>query len=88
MNEKGNDMKGSKLKDMDLREAGDFWDEHDFFEFEDVKEDKGLQFRLSRKKYVGLDEALYKRIAHQAKKLKTTADTLILNWLKQKAASL
>lgn len=72
---------------MTFSEASDFWDEHDFFEFPDIKEEKGVKFQLAKKKYVGLDEDLFKKISSKAKKLHTTPHHLINHWLKQKAAS-
>ena len=42
------------MKSMTITEASEYFDEHDIFEFEDVKEVTGVKFKLQRKKYVGL----------------------------------
>ncbi|GAK53228.1 hypothetical protein U14_04493 [Candidatus Moduliflexus flocculans] len=62
---------------MTLQEASDFWDEHDFAEFDDVVEVHDLSFRLTRKKYVGIDAVMYDRIRGKARELHTTADHLM-----------
>lgn len=77
-------MKKSKPKPMTISEASDYFDEHDIFEFEGVKEVTDIKFKLKKKKYVGVDMALYKKIRARAKKLHTTEDSLIQDWLKEK----
>jgi len=42
--------KNDKIKDMSIYEASDFWDEHDFGEFDDVKEVEEIKFSLKKKK--------------------------------------
>jgi hypothetical protein len=65
---KGSDMKKSKdISEMSIREASDFWDEHDFGEFDDVEEINDAKFLLNKKKYVGIDMGLYSRIKSRAK---------------------
>ncbi len=76
--------KSKKLKEMSIYEASDFQDEHDFTEFEDVKEVKDVRFLLSKKKYIGVDIALYTKIKKKAKKLHKREDDLISEWLKEK----
>jgi len=79
-------MKKSKqIKNMSVYEASDFWDEHDFSEFEDVEEVKDIRFSLTRKKYIGVDTDLYLVIKKKAKKLHMTEDTLINECLREKA---
>jgi len=77
-------MKKNKLKGMTISEASDFFDEHDIFEFEDVKEVTDIKFDLKKKKYLGVDIELYKKIRNKAKKLHTDEDTLIKKWLEEK----
>lgn len=77
-------MKASKVKEMGLAEASDFWDGHDLFEFGDFKEVEAFRVLLRRKRYVGLDEDLYKKISRMAKKLHQSEDRLISAWLKEK----
>jgi hypothetical protein len=82
---KGNDMKKSKdIREMSIYEASDFWDEHDFGEFDDVEEIKDVKFSLNKKKYVGIDLGLYSRIKSKAKKLHKAEDVLINEWLSEK----
>ena len=79
-------MKKNKNKtDMSIYEASDFWDEHDFGEFDDVKEEKEIQFLLKKRKYVGIDMALYSVIRNRAKAVNKTEDVLINEWLSEKA---
>jgi hypothetical protein len=77
--------KNKELKEMSIMEASDFWDEHDFSEFEDIKAIKDIKFSLEKKKYIGIDEALYSKIKKKAKKLHKSEDTLITEWLSEKA---
>ena len=73
------------IKDMSIYEASDFWDEHDFGEFDDVQEAGDIQFALKKKKYVGIDSDLYAAIKSKAKTLKKSEDVLINEWLSEKA---
>ncbi len=77
-------MKKSKHKEMTIAEASSFFDEHDIFEFEDVREVADVRFKLQKKKYVGLDEKLFKKIRSRAKKLHKSEDALIQEWLAEK----
>ena len=38
--------RSKKIEDMSIYEASEFWDEHDFGEFVDVKEVKEIKFSL------------------------------------------
>lgn len=76
--------KSKKLKEMSIYEASVFWDEHDFTEFEDVKEVKDVRFLLSKKKYIGVDIALYTKIKKRAKELHKREDDLVSEWIKEK----
>lgn len=73
-----------KIGDMPIYEASDFWDEHDFTQFEDVREVKDMRFMLKKKKYIPLDIALYRKIRQKAKKMQKTEERLIDEWLKEK----
>ena len=70
---------------MSIYEASAFWDEHDFSEFDDVREVKDVKFHLIKKKYVGLDLNIYTKIRKHAKKLNISEDALINEWLREKA---
>ncbi len=77
-------MKKSKHKEMTISEASDYFDEHDIFEFEDVREVTDIKFKLQKKKYVGLDMELFKKIKSKAKRLHKSEDLLIKEWLMEK----
>ena len=72
---------------MSLNEASDFWDEHDFGEFDDVREVSDIQFSLKKKKYVGIDVKLYDEIKNKAKLLNKSEDILINEWLSEKVGT-
>jgi len=76
--------KSKKLNAMSIQQASDFWDEHEFTEFEDVQEVKDIRFPLKKKKYFGIDMDLYKKIKKKAKKLNKTEESLISKWLSEK----
>ena len=40
--------KNRDLKEMSIMEASDFWDEHDFSEFDDVKTARDIKFLLEK----------------------------------------
>ena len=71
-------------RDMSVYEASDYWDEHDVTEFKNFEEVRDLGFALKKKKYVGVDAGLYIKIKERAKKLHTTEDTLVDEWLREK----
>lgn len=77
-------MKKSKYREMTIAEASDYFDEHDIFEFEDVKEVSDVKFKLHKKKYIGVDIDLFKKIKSKAKKLHKSEDLLIKEWLIEK----
>ncbi len=70
--------------DMSIQDASEYWDEHDFGEFEDVHEEKETRFVLNKKKYVGIDFDLYDVIRSAAKKFNKSEDSLINEWLSEK----
>ena len=76
--------KNTTIQDMSIYEASDFWDEHEFSEYDDVQEVHDFKFDLHRKKYIGIDLEMYERITGKAKALHTTADHLIETWLSEK----
>jgi hypothetical protein len=80
----GEDMKRNKQKEMTIAEASRFFDEYDIFEFEDVREVTDIKFKLQKKKYVGLDMELFKKIRNMAKRLHKSEDALIQEWLAEK----
>ena len=78
-------LKNRNSDDISIYEASDFWDEHDFGEFDDVKEVREIKFSLKKKKYVGIDNDLYVQIKTKAKMLKKPEEALINEWLSEKA---
>ena len=79
--------KNKKIEDMNINNASDFWDEHDFGEFDDVREVSDIQFSLKKKKYVGIDGELYDVIKSKAKRLNKSEDILINEWLSEKVGT-
>lgn len=77
-----------ELKDMSIIEASDFWDEHDFFEFDDIQEVSDITFDFQKKRYIGLDLKLYKELEQLAKKMHKSCDSLVQDWLKEKVGNL
>ena len=75
------------MKDMSINDASDFWDEHDFGEFDDVQEVSDIQFSLKKKKDVGIDGELYDVIKSKAKRLNKSEDILINEWLSEKVGT-
>jgi len=73
-----------KVEDMSIYEASNFWDEHDFSEFKEVEEVKGMRFALRKKKYIPVDMMLYKKIKQKARQLHSTEDALIEEWLRER----
>jgi hypothetical protein len=79
--------KNKNIKDLSINEASDYWDEHDFGEFDDVREVSEIQFSLKKKKYVGIDGELYDVIKNKAKTLNKSEDILINEWLSEKVGT-
>jgi len=79
--------KNRNFDDMPIYEASDFWDEHDFGEFRNVKEVSEIKFSLKKKRYVGIDKDLYAQITTKAKMLKKPEEALINEWLSEKAGT-
>jgi hypothetical protein len=76
--------KNSIVKNMTIEEASEFWDEHDFTEFDDVKQVEDITFSLKKKKYIAVDFALFTKIRNKAKKLNKSETSLIHEWLQEK----
>jgi len=76
---------GKNNKNVSIYEASEFWDEHDFGEFDDVEETYEIQFSLKKKKYVGIDQDLYDCIKNKARELQKSEEALINEWLSEKA---
>ena len=70
---------------MTIYEASEYWDDHDFTEFDDVQETKEIRIHLIKKKYIGLDLGVYEKIRKKAKRMKLSEDVLINEWLREKA---
>jgi hypothetical protein len=79
--------KNKGIKDMSIYGASDYWDEHDFGEFDDVEEVNGIQFSLEKKQCVAIDSDLYAIIKEKAKTLNKSEDVLINEWLSEKTAT-
>ena len=80
-------LKNRDFDDISIYEASDFWDEHDFGEFDDVKEVSEIKFSLKKKRYIGINNDLYVQIKTKAKMLKKPEEALINEWLSEKAGT-
>jgi len=70
---------------MTIPEASEFFDEHDIFEFDEVREvKKDVKFKIPKKRYIGLDMELFQKIRSKAKKLHKSEESLIKEWLTEK----
>jgi len=76
--------KDRKQRDMSIYEASDYWDKHDFGGSGDTKEVGDLRFALKKKKYVGVEVRIFAKIKERARRLHTTEDTLVNEWLREK----
>ena len=79
--------KNRNFDDISIYEASEFWDEHDFGEFHDVKEVSEIKFSFKKKRYVGIDKDLYAQIKTKAKMLRKPEEALINEWLSEKAGT-
>lgn len=80
-------MKRNKeIPEMTIYEASDFWDDHDLTQMTDVQEVNDIKLSLIKKKYVGIDIEVYKKVRREAKKLKKNEDVLINEWLIEKTS--
>ncbi|MBN1903507.1 MAG: hypothetical protein JW927_00255 [Deltaproteobacteria bacterium] len=77
--------KNKDIKNMSINEASEYWDEHDFEECDDIRKVEEIQFTFKKKKYIGIDIELYSLIKNKAKSLDKPEDTLIKEWLSEKA---
>ena len=73
-----------KNKDnISIFEASEFWDEHDLLEFDDVNEVNDVEFKLKKKKYIPLDDDIYRQIIPLAKSQHKSSEELITDWIKE-----
>ena len=72
---------------MTVHEASDYWDEHDFDEYDDAHEVNGVTFELSKKKYVGINLPLFSLISQKAKEMHMSEEALIAKWLGEKVGN-
>lgn len=76
--------RSKKMKGMSIYEASDYWDEHDFTEFQDVQETEEIHFSLKKKIYIGVEVGVYEKVKNRAKRLNKTEEDLINEWLSEK----
>lgn len=72
---------------VSVYEASEYWDNHDFDEDGDYNEVRDFQFNPRKKRFVGIDLALYADIVKKSKQLQVNEEALIHRWLQEKAAS-
>ena len=74
-------------ENMTLDEASDFWDEHSFLDYDDVRE---VHFSVDLRKnrnYIDIKEDLAKQIRAIALQKGISSRVLINQWLKEKVES-
>jgi len=80
-------MRNTKDTDnVSVHEASEYWDEHDFDESDGYSEVADFQFIPRKKRFVGIDTALYAHIVEKSRQLHVTEEALIHKWLQEKAA--
>ena len=73
-------------ENMTLNEAAEFWDEHSFLDYDDVRE---VHFSVDLRKnrnYIDLNEDLAKQIRALAQQRGTSSRILVNQWLREKVA--
>ena len=70
-------------KNMGIKDASDFWDEHSLLEFEGTEEVK-VAFKLKKKQYIGIDREVFNKLSSQAKRQKISPEALLESWITEK----
>lgn len=70
-------------KNMSIKEAPDFWDEHSLPEFEGTEEVR-VTFKLKKKQYIGLDRDVFNKLNSQARRQKVSPEALLESWITEK----
>ena len=73
-------------ENMTLNEAAEFWDEHSFLDYDDVRE---VHFSVDLRKnrnYIDLNEDLAEQIRALAHQRGTSSRILVNQWLREKVA--
>ena len=80
--------KEKNLPEFDsLDDLVDFFDENDFGDFEDRLKEVSFDVDLKSKKHlVGIEEEISKSLAKIATREKTTTESLVNSWLKEKVS--
>ncbi len=79
----GGKKKGRLPKNMSLEEAGEFWDEHDIFEFGHFPEVK-VEFDLKKKRCVGIREEVFRLLESYARNEEVDIESLVEKWITEK----
>jgi hypothetical protein len=79
----GSSKKNPLPNNMSLEEAGEFWDEHDIFEFGDFPEAK-VEFDLRKKRYVGIREEVFRMLESYARDEEVDIESLVEKWITEK----
>ncbi len=70
-------------KNMSVEQASVFWDEHSLLEFDGTEEVK-VTFDLKKKRYVGIDRKVFKKVEVQARRQKLSIEALLERWIAEK----
>jgi len=61
---------------MTIKESSDFWDEHSRLDFEGTEKAE-VKFKLTKKRYIGLDRKLFQKLDAYARRQNVTAEALL-----------
>lgn len=78
-----NSRKPALPKNMSIKEASDFWEEHSLLEFEGTEVVK-VTFKLKKKQYIGIDRDIFNKLNLQARRKKVSAEALLESWITEK----
>lgn len=65
---------------LTIEQASEFWDEHSLVDFEGT-EKVNVHFRLRRKRYVGIDTDMFKKLEARARRKNLTVEALLETWI-------
>ncbi len=78
-----NSKKPVPPKNMSIKEASDFWDEHSLLEFEGTEEVE-VAFKLKKKQYIGIDRDVFNKLNSRTKRQKVSPEALLESWITEK----
>ena len=72
-----------------LKEMADFWDNHDFTDFEDeFEEAPGIKFDIKDRRYLPISLEMYEKMESIAQKKGISVERLMRTWVEEKLVDL